>query len=125
MLVWIRIDSLNESQRLNWLTACCAVAITLRNVTSYVTACLLHDSVHMQVAFWAFPQDIYRIRAYAHLTDSLSSWRRAVSLVKEDKIKEMWQVGMYNGSNEFLKHSDLLHGTNVDNWLNMSTVPLC
>lgn len=49
----------------------------------------------VQVAFWAFPQDIYRVRAYAHLIDNLTSWHRAVSLVKEDRIREMWQVGWY------------------------------
>lgn len=49
----------------------------------------------LQVAYWAFPQDVYRVRAYAYLTDRLVSWHRGVNLVKEDKIKEMWQVGTY------------------------------
>lgn len=46
-----------------------------------------------QVAYWAFPQDLRRVRAYAYLTDRLVSWRRGNSLVKDEKIKEMSQVG--------------------------------
>ena len=55
-----------------------------------------------EVAYWSFPQDVNRVRAHAYLTENLTSWRRAISLVKEDKIKEMWQVG-----ESFLDHVGL------------------
>ena len=46
-----------------------------------------------QVAFWAFPQDINHIRAYANMTDNAVNWRRAIAMVKDDRVTDMCQVG--------------------------------
>jgi len=51
------------------------------------------------VAFWAFPQDVNHVRAYANMTDSSASWRKAVAIISSDRLINMWQVG------------ECLHGT--------------
>jgi len=48
-----------------------------------------------QVAFWAFPQDVYHVRAYANMADNAVSWQRAIGMLKDNKVTDMTQVGQY------------------------------
>jgi hypothetical protein len=47
----------------------------------------------LQVAVCAFPTNEAKVKAYASLTDHFRAWSRGETLVKDGKVREMWQVG--------------------------------
>ena len=46
-----------------------------------------------QVAFWAFPTDEAKVKAYVRLSDLFRIWSRGKNMVEDDRVREMWQVG--------------------------------
>jgi len=47
----------------------------------------------VQVAFWAFPQDVNIIRVYSNMSDNQQTWHRAVDIIKNDGVSDVWHVG--------------------------------
>jgi len=60
----------------------------------------LHYSLNVklllpQVALWSFPQDEKQVQAFANLTDRYSCWERGIGFIRDNRIREMWQVGRW------------------------------
>ena len=48
---------------------------------------------HKQVARWAFPGDLNQVYAIACLGQREGEWSGGEMLVKDGRVREMWQVG--------------------------------